>query len=197
MGGGSPVPAETIGIPKETVEPDARPRKKRKLEIGVTKEPELHVSEFPSTKLPTPPATLPSFPLPTRPDAPSKSDLALLGLDRALVDAEVVDSAATTPIQFDSRECSTGLSERTRRRLQEIGINELFAGSFIQFSPDSRLTSCAVQTTLLPFLLNLERNQNRSYVPYDAPRDVCVSAPTGSGKTLAYVLPIIEVCSVI
>ncbi|EPQ54018.1 DEAD-domain-containing protein [Gloeophyllum trabeum ATCC 11539] len=32
-------------------------------------------------------------------------------------------------------------------------------------------------------------------MPYDPPRDVCVSAPTGSGKTLAYVLPIVEILS--
>lgn len=30
-------------------------------------------------------------------------------------------------------------------------------------------------------------------MPYNPPRDVCVSAPTGSGKSLAYVVPIIEV----
>ena len=50
-----------------------------------------------------------------------------------------------------------------------------------------------VQTSLLPFLLPARSSSRALYLPYDPPRDVCVSAPTGSGKTLAYVLPIIEV----
>ena len=51
----------------------------------------------------------------------------------------------------------------------------------------------SVQTRLLPFLLPTNLLKRALYLPYDPPRDVCVSAPTGSGKTLAYVLPIIEV----
>ena len=52
---------------------------------------------------------------------------------------------------------------------------------------------CSVQTTLLPLFLPPERQKRSLYLPYDPPRDICVSAPTGSGKTLAYVLPIVEV----
>ncbi|KAL1697032.1 P-loop containing nucleoside triphosphate hydrolase protein [Schizophyllum commune] len=126
---------------------------------------------------PTPPAALPSFPIPTQPDAPSKADLALQGLDKALVNAELVDSTQVLSIPAEENDGGTNLSQRTRKRLHELGITELFA----------------VQTALLPFLLS---NPSRAvYTPYDQPRDACVSAPTGSGKTLAYVTPIVEVLS--
>ncbi|KAI5835129.1 DEAD-domain-containing protein [Schizophyllum commune Tattone D] len=126
---------------------------------------------------PTPPAALPSFPIPAQPDAPSKADLALQGLDKALVNAELVDSTQVLSIPADENDGGTNLSLRTRKRLHELGITELFA----------------VQTALLPFLLS---NPSRAvYTPYNLPRDACVSAPTGSGKTLAYVTPIVEVLS--
>ncbi|EIN04039.1 DEAD-domain-containing protein [Punctularia strigosozonata HHB-11173 SS5] len=127
----------------------------------------------PPKRQPTPdlPGALPSFPLPRRPDAPSKLDLALQGLDSALANAEVVDPAVTRSVDDAS------LSEKMRRRLKELGIGELFA----------------VQTALLPFLLPSSPAQRALYMPYDPPRDACVSAPTGSGKTLAYVIPIVEV----
>ncbi|OBZ72495.1 Oligomycin resistance ATP-dependent permease YOR1 [Grifola frondosa] len=127
---------------------------------------------------PTPPA-LPSFPAPSRPNAPSKSVLALQGLDKALVGAEIIDPQKV--LQFPSvadQDGGTGLSEKMRRKLKELGISELFA----------------VQTAVVPFLM--QPNQLKSlYLAYNPPRDVCVSAPTGSGKTLAYVLPIVEILS--
>ncbi|KIM84308.1 hypothetical protein PILCRDRAFT_68419 [Piloderma croceum F 1598] len=129
---------------------------------------------------PTPLATLPSFPLPALPNAPPKSVLALQGLDQALVDAEIVDPSTLLPIPLDvDNDAGTGLTEKMRRRLKELGITELFA----------------VQTALLPFLLPTNRLQRALYLPYNPPRDVCASAPTGSGKTLAYVLPIVELLS--
>ncbi|EGN99137.1 hypothetical protein SERLA73DRAFT_54272, partial [Serpula lacrymans var. lacrymans S7.3] len=139
-------------------------------------------------------------PSPSLPNAPSKSDLALQGLDDALVDAEFVDPGTSMPITLpppplsSSRKnkhgqeddggaeedaCETGLSVKMRRRLKELGITELFA----------------VQTRLLPFLLPRDARKRGLYAPYAPPRDVCVSAPTGSGKTLAYVLPIVETLS--
>ncbi|KAJ7220101.1 DEAD-domain-containing protein, partial [Mycena pura] len=124
--------------------------------------------------------TLPSFPLPARPDAPSKSVLALQGLDGALVGAEIVGATRLLPIPPDGEDDGgTGLGEKTRKRLLDLGIAELFA----------------VQTSLLPFLLPRNPLQRSLYLPFNPPRDVCVSAPTGSGKTLAYVLPIIEILS--
>nr|GAT50189.1 ABC protein [Mycena chlorophos] len=124
--------------------------------------------------------SLPSFPLPSHPDAPSKSALALQGLDQALVGAELVDAAQLLPIPPDGEDDGgTGLSERMRKRLVDLGIVELFA----------------VQTSLLPFLLPQDPRERALYRPYNPPLDVCVSAPTGSGKTLAYVLPIVELLS--
>ncbi|KAF9468213.1 P-loop containing nucleoside triphosphate hydrolase protein [Collybia nuda] len=123
--------------------------------------------------------TLPSFPLPVHPDAPSKSVLALQGLDQALVGAEIVNPTQSLPIPLDEADGGTGLSKKMRKRLTDLGITDLFA----------------VQTSLLPFLLPDNPLQRALYLPYNPPRDVCVSAPTGSGKTLAYVLPIIEILS--
>ncbi|KAG6888830.1 hypothetical protein C0995_005705 [Termitomyces sp. Mi166 len=164
---------EEMETARETVEIiDAQETAPTELEIST--EPPL---EAPEPHLPS--GTLPSFPLPALPNAPSKSVLALQGLDQALVDAELVDPATLLPIPDGPCDGGTQLSERTRKRLQDLGITELFA----------------VQTRLLPFLLPRDPFQKAIYQPYNPPRDVCVSAPTGSGKTLAYVLPIIEILS--
>ncbi|KAI6039806.1 P-loop containing nucleoside triphosphate hydrolase protein [Pisolithus marmoratus] len=122
-----------------------------------------------------PPDSLPLFPSPTAPDAPSKSVLAMQGVDKALLQAEVIDPATVLPILPSGEDERTGLSERTRKRLLDLGISELFADSppALHNLPESR-TSPLCNT-------------------WSVPRDVCVSAPTGSGKTLAYVLPVIEV----
>jgi ATP-dependent RNA helicase DDX51/DBP6 len=120
---------------------------------------------------------LPSFPLPSLPSAPSAEVLALQGADPALLSAKHVSHGEQLPITLDESD-STLLSLKTRTRLQELGITELFA----------------VQTAIVPFLLS-PGPAKWLYSPYDPPPDVCVSAPTGSGKTLAYVLPIIECLS--
>ncbi|XP_006459230.1 hypothetical protein AGABI2DRAFT_201250 [Agaricus bisporus var. bisporus H97] len=124
--------------------------------------------------------TLPIFPPPAIPNAPSKSTLALQGLDKALIDAEFIDPDVTRPIPLDETgDNSTHLSEKMRRRLHGLGITELFA----------------VQTALLPFLIPSSDVQHQLYLSTRPPRDVCISAPTGSGKTLAYALPIVEILS--
>lgn len=80
-------------------------------------------------KSPTPPAALPRFPPPALPNAPSKSVLALQGLDKALVDAEIIDPSTILAILSDAEEDTViGLSHKMRKRLRELGINELFAG---------------------------------------------------------------------
>ncbi|KAG8900733.1 ATP-dependent RNA helicase dbp6, partial [Tulasnella sp. 417] len=132
---------------------------------------------------------LPTFPRPRKPRAPSASVLYRQGLDKALAQAEIVESSITLPLKLPEvdgvDETDTdgfGLSQRMKKRLGELDITELFA----------------VQTALLPFLLKEgipTSLSNPLYRPYDPPRDVCVSAPTGSGKTLAYAIPIIEILS--
>ncbi|KAI0649271.1 DEAD-domain-containing protein [Trametes meyenii] len=179
----APVPAKRV----QRDEP--RPKKRRKLDTPEAEDatPEEaaenapNAPEAPRPKSPTPPVALPAFPLPRRPDAPSKTVLALQGLDRALIAAEVVDPATTVPLkklQDEQDGSRTGLSEKMRKRLEDLGITELFA----------------VQTAVVPLLLSSPRARSL-YRPYDPPEDLCVSAPTGSGKTLAYVLPIVEVLS--
>lgn len=145
------------------------PKKRQRAEPG---EP-----ESPLRRSPTPELSLPQFSLPVLPDAPSKNDLALQGLDQALLDAEIVDPSTKMPLVTDDPQNIAILSSKAKKRLIDLGITELFA----------------VQTKLLPFLLPSDPLLRGLYLPYNPPRDVCVSAPTGSGKTLAYVLPIVEV----
>ncbi|KAG6895381.1 hypothetical protein C0992_001568 [Termitomyces sp. T32_za158] len=125
-------------------------------------EPEISTESH--LEAPHPPTgILPSFPLPSLPNAPSKSVLALQGLDQALVDAELVDPTTLLTIPDGSKDGGTHLSERMRRRLQDLGITELFA----------------VQTSLLPFLLPRDPFQKALYQPYNPPRDVCIGTATG------------------
>ncbi|KAG1747119.1 DEAD-domain-containing protein [Suillus paluster] len=167
---------------------EERPKKKRKLslshpeeggdcmsdvevvEVANEVEAPLGLAAAPQiSKSPEPQMSLAVFPLPTLLDAPPKSILALQGLDQALVEAEVVNPSSRLPIISNGDDTRTGLSERTRKRLIELGITELFAGSSVM--------------------------RRSLYAPFDPLQDVCVSAPTGSGKTLAYVLPIVEILS--
>ncbi|KAI0822452.1 DEAD-domain-containing protein [Trametes gibbosa] len=176
-------------LTKRIQKDEHRPKKRRKLDTPETEDvprsitPNKAARSSPNhsrPKSPTPSAALPVFPQPRRPDAPSKSTLALQGLDKGLTEAEVVDPATTLQLEAsqDVEDTQTGLSGKMRRRLQELGIAELFA----------------VQTAVVPLLLSSPRSRSL-YRPYDPPEDLCVSAPTGSGKTLAYVLPIVEVLS--
>ena len=86
----------------------------------------------PTQRSPTPQAALPSFPRPVVPDGPSKSTLALQGLDKALLGAELVDPSRTLPLDGIIRNPGElpVLSERMKKRLTELGIVELFAGAF-------------------------------------------------------------------
>ncbi|KAG8881310.1 ATP-dependent RNA helicase dbp6 [Tulasnella sp. 332] len=76
------------------------------------------------------PGYLPAFPRPMQPEAPSKASLYLQGLDKALSRARVVDSTLTLPLpplSDDGKPDSFGISTPTRRRLEDMGITELFA----------------------------------------------------------------------
>jgi ATP-dependent RNA helicase DDX51/DBP6 len=89
---------------------------------------------------PPPPPSLQRFPLPSRPHAPEKSELAWQGLDRALASAQLVDPLLSTPLSLDDENGDdiTGLSARTLRRLRDLGIVELFAGVCVIMSPRFR-----------------------------------------------------------
>lgn len=75
-----------------------------------------------------PNSALPQFPLPSRPEAPSKTELALQGLNRAQIEAELVNPNSTLPINLDADNSQSTLGLKTRKRLMELGINDLFAG---------------------------------------------------------------------
>jgi hypothetical protein len=76
---------------------------------------------------------LPRFPLPRQPEAPSPAVLYLQGVDEALIEAEVVDSARTLSFSTESREDASGLSLKARQRLSQLGISELFAGTSLHY----------------------------------------------------------------
>ena len=86
----------------------------------------------PQPRTPTPPPpSLQRFPLPSRPHAPEKTELASQGLDRALACAQLVNPLLSTPLSLDEDGNDvTGLNARTVRRLGDLGIVELFAGVY-------------------------------------------------------------------
>ena len=207
---------------KEVEDHKKRPKKRRKVErLDVDVEstepmtksrsgsPLQPIEPLGHQRSPTPEnrGFLPSFPVPTQPALPSKSELALLGLDRALVEAEVVWDRGGVDEDDEEREKGKGvmdlLSEKMRKRLGELGIRRLFAGMFSPHVPwkDFQALFFSVQSAILPMLLESSPSKTKITptrdlcTPYAPPSDVCVSAPTGSGKTLAYVIPIVEVCS--
>jgi len=98
----------------------------------------------------SPPPFLQRFPLPSRPHAPEKSELASQGLDRALAGAQLVDPLLSTPLSLDDENGDgiTGLSARTLRRLRDLGIVELFAGVWLSYHVAFRkptVLSCTIQ----------------------------------------------------
>jgi len=125
--------SNTPSSPANPTRSKKRPRHKEKEEIDDI-DMELDTLQtdapLPTRMSPTPdlPNALPSFPLPVLPDAPSKSLLALQGLDQALLDAALVSPSTVLRIPIGKDDGGTRLSEKTRKRLRDIGIAELFAG---------------------------------------------------------------------
>jgi ATP-dependent RNA helicase DDX51/DBP6 len=116
-------------------EDDSKKRKKRKLDHSIAEgsgeDQQLQPVEADDpdpVDEPGPGRALPRFPLPTRPDAPSKTELALQGLDRAQIEAELVDPNCTFSIDLDPDDNQSVLSLKTRKGLINLGVNELFAG---------------------------------------------------------------------
>lgn len=100
------------------------------LEQPVDDEPQSVLDHQPLSPTP-PPSFLHRFPLPSRPHAPEKAELASQGLDRALASAQLVDPLLSTPLLPDEEGNEfTGLGAKTLRRLRDLGIVELFAGAY-------------------------------------------------------------------
>jgi len=125
-----------------TAEDDSKKRKKRRLDRSTAEgSGEDQQSQPVEADDPNPVdesgsnRALPRFPLPTRPDAPSKTELALQGLDRAQIEAELVDPNCTFSIDLDADNNQSVLSLKTRKRLIDLGVNELFAGISHPFPP--------------------------------------------------------------
>lgn len=74
-----------------------------------------------------PPVVIPTFSSPSQPPQASKTQLALQGMDSAMLEAEIVDPATTDRLGEESS-VATLLSSRMMKRLGELGIVELFAG---------------------------------------------------------------------
>jgi len=110
---------EKLDDTKVAAIPTKRPKKKRKLDLDHLMDVDVDRGSTPSLV-----GALPSFPLPRHPDAPSKTDLALQGLDKSLVDAQIVWDGETQNVD----DIGLNMSGRMKRRLQELGIVELFAG---------------------------------------------------------------------
>ncbi|KAI5481190.1 ATP-dependent DNA helicase [Pseudohyphozyma bogoriensis] len=137
--------------------------------------------EMADDSLPSPPTTNKDEPAPllrlptgTRPAPPSAKVLGSLNVHESVRNKRVVHPEKK--IAFD--DVSLGVSERGRKRLAAMGVNEAFA----------------VQTEVIP-ILRPPGSSTSLYSPFCPPQDVCVSAPTGSGKTLSYVVPIVETLS--
>ncbi|WVF67768.1 hypothetical protein IAT40_002528 [Kwoniella sp. CBS 6097] len=129
------------------------------------------------------PPPLEAFPLPRMAPAPDAAVLARQGLPQGLQDAEFIDQNLRVKVDelnipavgAHSGEEKVVLSDRIKRRLKEMGVEEFFA----------------VQAAILPHLLPLRLLP----FPYTKSHDYLISAPTGSGKTLAYSIPIVEILS--
>lgn len=72
---------------------------------------------------------IPSFPMPVQPPPASRAQLALQGMDSAMLEAEIIDPGLTDDVK-DQNGVSSCLSGRMLKRLDELGITELFAGEF-------------------------------------------------------------------
>ena len=134
--------AQLTGGSKSAAEDGSKKRKKRKLDHSIHEgsaedhqPPPVEADEPNFGDDPESNRALPLFPLPIRPDAPSKTELALQGLDRAQAEAELVDPNSMLSIDLDADNNGSALGLKTRRVLIDLGINELFAGISHFFLP--------------------------------------------------------------
>lgn len=152
-------------------EPDDEPMEEDADDSDHSEEEPTDIPDLPRQRTPSP--GLEPFPLPRMAPAPAPEILDRQGLPAGLEDANFIEQDLRMPLSELTD--STPISERTQKRLKELGISEFFA----------------VQTALLPKLLRLPLTP----LPFEKLSDYLVSAPTGSGKTLAYTVPIVEILS--
>jgi ATP-dependent RNA helicase DDX51/DBP6 len=86
-------------------------------------EPSAHISRSPS------PPYLEPFPLPMPVAAPNPEILSRQGLPAGLEDAEFVDQELKVSVDQIGAKSAKGVSERMRKRLKEIGVEDFFAGT--------------------------------------------------------------------
>jgi ATP-dependent RNA helicase DDX51/DBP6 len=142
-----------LAQPAERFVAEDAPRrgKKQKLDHSMAEDP-LEDQQLPLVEVDEPnlvdrpelARSLPLFPLPTRPNAPSKTELALQGLDKAQIEAELVDQNSTLPVALDADSSRSVLSLKTRKRLIDLGINDLFAG-ITHFFPRQEFLAAKVE----------------------------------------------------
>ncbi|WFC94786.1 RNA helicase [Malassezia brasiliensis] len=119
------------------------------------------------------------FPRPQQTSTSDAQQLASLGLPQGLERPTFVDASHTQSLDTQdegmTEHMGVRVSRSIKRQLDRLGISEWFA----------------VQASVIPLLLS-QHTESRLYMPFNPPRDLCISAPTGSGKTLAYTVPIVE-----
>lgn len=108
------------------------------------------VDEFSLRHQATDAVPLAAFPMPSEQVAASQKALVLQGLDPRLIEAEIVDSTRTIPM--DGPDAGPCLGSKTRMRMKELGITELFAGNiFYQSTSKINILLCFRQYNPLSY----------------------------------------------
>lgn len=104
------------------------------------------VDEFSFHHQATDAVPLAAFPMPSEQVAASQKALALQGLDPRLIEAEIVDSTRTIPM--DGPDAGLCLGSKIRMRMKELGITELFAGNIFYQSTSKLIFYFAFTSTI-------------------------------------------------
>ena len=177
--------AQLTARSSSVAESDSKKRKKRKLDHLVEEDSEEDHQPTPVdadgpniVDGPESSHALPLFPLPTHPDAPSKTELALQGLNKAQIEAELVDPNYTFSIDLGIDSDKSALGLKTRKRLIDLGINELFAGTSYPFAREVLLVAKVEQfrRPLFHFCLGPSTNTLAFTTRITHP-ETCVSRP--------------------
>lgn len=177
--------AQLTARSSSVAESDSKKRKKRKLDHLVEEDSEEDHQPTPVdadgpnlVDGPESSHALPLFPLPTHPDAPSKTELALQGLNKAQIEAELVDPNYTFSIDLGIDSDKSALGLKTRKRLIDLGINELFAGTSHPFAREVLLVAKVEQFRRPLFRFYSDQNTNTPvFTTHITRRGMCASQP--------------------